>query len=268
MIPSATVERSNESCGYGRKQPCRTHASIVRTARSRRCSALCRAPHDRRSVGAELPDHAQDQCRRRRSRRRTWCTPRPMSRRRSASSPSAASTPTSSSSRAASPQTANVAVGAGLRHHQRQRRAVGRGMKVQQIWGLAPRMPQAYMVPEGITEPEQTQGQAAVRDRRRRRRLQLAHGPRGAALAGLDVDDAQFIPSPTAGRLPGLIAGQVDARGAASGGRVPGAAAEADAESAGAARRPDAATTCSTPTARRSPGSSATVRCCATPSRR
>src|ERR1700750_3293698 len=28
--------------------------------------------------------------------------------------------------------------------------AIGRGMKVQQIWGLAPRMPQAYMVAEGI----------------------------------------------------------------------------------------------------------------------
>jgi len=29
--------------------------------------------------------------------------------------------------------------------------------------------------------------------------------------AGLTVDDAQFIPSPTAGRLPGLVAGQIDA---------------------------------------------------------
>ena len=28
--------------------------------------------------------------------------------------------------------------------------------------------------------------------------------------ANLDVGDAQFIPSPTAGRLPGLIAGQID----------------------------------------------------------
>ena len=28
--------------------------------------------------------------------------------------------------------------------------------------------------------------------------------------AGLTVDDAQFIPSATAGRLPGLIAGQID----------------------------------------------------------
>src|SRR5512142_2970952 len=28
--------------------------------------------------------------------------------------------------------------------------AIGRGMKVRQIWGLAPRMPQAYMVAENI----------------------------------------------------------------------------------------------------------------------
>src|SRR6185503_10325781 len=28
--------------------------------------------------------------------------------------------------------------------------------------------------------------------------------------AGLTVDDAQFIPSATAGRLPGLVAGQID----------------------------------------------------------
>jgi NitT/TauT family transport system substrate-binding protein len=28
--------------------------------------------------------------------------------------------------------------------------------------------------------------------------------------AGLKVEDAQFIPSPTAGRLPGLVAGQID----------------------------------------------------------
>ena len=117
-----------------------------------------------------------------RSRRRTWCTPRPMWRRRSASSPSAASTPTSCSSRAASRRP--------RRSPPRRARAIvsvndvsiGRGLKVQQIWGLAPRMPQAYMVQEGITTAAAAQGQAAVRHRRRRRRLQLAHGPRGAEI--------------------------------------------------------------------------------------
>ena len=58
--------------------------------------------------------------------------------------------------------------------------SIGRGLKVQQIWALAPRMPQAYMVSGGHQDRGRSQGQAAVRDRRRRRRLQLAHGPRGA----------------------------------------------------------------------------------------
>ena len=88
---------------------------------------------------------------------------------------------------------------------------IGRGLKVQQIWGLAPRMPQAYMVPADIKTAADLKGKRLSRDRRRRRRLQLAHGPRGAASPpGSTVDDAQFISSATAGRLPGLIAGQID----------------------------------------------------------
>jgi NitT/TauT family transport system substrate-binding protein len=59
--------------------------------------------------------------------------------------------------------------------------AVGRGLKVQQFWGLAPRMPQAYMVSADVK-----------------------------TAADLTVDDAQFIASATAGRLPGLLAGQID----------------------------------------------------------
>jgi len=58
--------------------------------------------------------------------------------------------------------------------------AIGRGLKVQQFWGLAPRMPQAYMVSPDVKT------------------------------AGLTVDNAQFISSATAGRLPGLVSGQID----------------------------------------------------------
>src|SRR5215212_9145864 len=89
--------------------------------------------------------------------------------------------------------------------------AIGRGLKVQQIWGLAPRMPQAYMVQEGITSAAQLKG----------KRLSATGGGIGGfnwrmgrevlKSANLDVGDAQFIPSPTAGRLPGLIANQIDA---------------------------------------------------------
>jgi ABC-type nitrate/sulfonate/bicarbonate transport system substrate-binding protein len=88
--------------------------------------------------------------------------------------------------------------------------AIGRGMKVQQIWGLAPRMPQAYMVQEGITKASELKG----------KRLSATGGGVGGfnwrmgrevlKTANLTVEDAQFIPSPTAGRLPGLIANQID----------------------------------------------------------
>ena len=175
-----------------------------------------------------------------RSRRRTWCTPRPMSRRRWASSPSAASTPTSCSSRAASRRPRRSPRRRAPRSSASATSSIGRGLKVQQIWGLAPRMPQAYMVQDGITTAADLKG----------KRLSATGGGVGGfnwrmgrevlKSAGLDVGDAQFIPSPTAGRLPGLIANQIDGVALHPGGRVPRQAAEADAERAGAARRADA----------------------------
>jgi ABC-type nitrate/sulfonate/bicarbonate transport system substrate-binding protein len=88
--------------------------------------------------------------------------------------------------------------------------SIGRGLKVQQIWGLAPRMPQAYMVPGDVKIAADLKG----------KRLSATGGGVGGfnwrmgrevlKSAKLDVGDAQFIPSPTAGRLPGLIAGQID----------------------------------------------------------
>jgi ABC-type nitrate/sulfonate/bicarbonate transport system substrate-binding protein len=88
--------------------------------------------------------------------------------------------------------------------------AIGNGMKVQQFWGLAPRMPQAYMVSEAVKSAADLKG----------KRLSATGGGVGgfnwrmgrAVLksANLDVADAQFISSATAGRLPGLIAGQID----------------------------------------------------------
>jgi ABC-type nitrate/sulfonate/bicarbonate transport system substrate-binding protein len=89
--------------------------------------------------------------------------------------------------------------------------AVGRGMKVKQIWGLAPRMPQAYMVSPDIHTAAELKG----------RKLSATGGGVGGfnwrmgrevlKTAGLKVEDAQFISSATAGRLPGLVAGQIDA---------------------------------------------------------
>ena len=107
-------------------------------------------------------------------------------------------------------QTANVAAVQGTALVSVGDVPIGRGMKVQQIWGLAPRMPQAYMVQEGITTAAQLKG----------KRLSATGGGVGSfnwrmgrevlKSAGLEIGDAQFIPSPTAGRLPGLIANQID----------------------------------------------------------
>jgi NitT/TauT family transport system substrate-binding protein len=108
-------------------------------------------------------------------------------------------------------QTANVAAAQGTAIISVSDVAIGRGLKVQQIWGLAPRMPQAYMVQEGITKAADLKG----------KRLSATGGGVGGfnwrmgrevlKSAGLGVEDAHFIPSPTAGRLPGLVANQIDA---------------------------------------------------------
>ena len=87
---------------------------------------------------------------------------------------------------------------------------VGSGMKAKQFWALAPRMPQAYVVVEEIKTPEELKG----------KRLSAAGGGVGGfnwrmareilLRAGLTVDDVQFIAGGTAGRLPGLVTGQID----------------------------------------------------------
>jgi NitT/TauT family transport system substrate-binding protein len=88
--------------------------------------------------------------------------------------------------------------------------AIGHGVKVQQIWGLAPRMPQAYVVAASVKTAADLKG----------KRLSAAGGGVGSfnwvmgrevlKSAGLTVDDAQFISAATAARLPGLVAGQID----------------------------------------------------------
>ena len=88
--------------------------------------------------------------------------------------------------------------------------AIGRGMKVQQVWGLAPRMPQAYVVSPGVKTAADLKGKklsatgGGVGGFNWRMGREILH------TAGLTVDDAQFISAATAGRLPGLIAGQID----------------------------------------------------------
>jgi ABC-type nitrate/sulfonate/bicarbonate transport system substrate-binding protein len=88
--------------------------------------------------------------------------------------------------------------------------AIGRGMKAKQLWGLAPRPPQVYAVSESIKTAADLKG----------KRLSAAGGGVGSfnwrmgrevlRSAGLDVADVQFISQGTAGRLPGLVAGQLE----------------------------------------------------------
>jgi len=88
--------------------------------------------------------------------------------------------------------------------------AIGRGLKLKQIWGLAPRLPQVYTVSPDIHTAAELKG----------RRLSAVGGGVGGfnwrmgrevlKSGGLDVGDAQFVSAAMAGRLPGLISGQID----------------------------------------------------------
>jgi ABC-type nitrate/sulfonate/bicarbonate transport system substrate-binding protein len=88
--------------------------------------------------------------------------------------------------------------------------SIARGLKAKQIWQLAPRPPQAYVVPAEIKSAKDLKG----------KRLSAAGGGVGSfnwlmgrevlRTAKLNVEDADFIAGDTAGRLPGLVAGQVD----------------------------------------------------------
>jgi NitT/TauT family transport system substrate-binding protein len=88
--------------------------------------------------------------------------------------------------------------------------AIGRGLKVQQFWGLAPRMPQAYVVSPGIKTAADLKGKKLSATGGGVGGFNWRMGREVLKSAGLTVDDAQFIPAATAGRLPGLIAGQID----------------------------------------------------------
>ena len=88
--------------------------------------------------------------------------------------------------------------------------AIQAGLKGKQVWGMAPRLPHVYMVAESIKSAADLKG----------KRLSAAGGGVGSfnwrmgrvvlKTANLTVDDAQFISQGTAGRLPGLLAGQIE----------------------------------------------------------
>src|SRR5262249_38070167 len=108
-------------------------------------------------------------------------------------------------------QTAKVAAARGSAIGSVAAVAIRRGVTEQHIWGLAPRMPQADRGSQG--------GQKAAELKGKRPNATGAGGGSSAwrmgrealMAAGLSVDAAQFIAARTAGRLPGLVAGHIEA---------------------------------------------------------
>ena len=88
--------------------------------------------------------------------------------------------------------------------------AIGRGLKVQQFWGLAPRMPQAYMVSPDVKTAADLKGKKLSATGGGVGSFNWRMGREVLKTAGLGVEDAHFISSATAGRLPGLLTGQID----------------------------------------------------------
>ena len=88
--------------------------------------------------------------------------------------------------------------------------AVGRGAKVQQIWGLAPIMPHVYMVGPDIKTPADLKGKKLSATGGGVGGFNWRMGREVLARGGLKVEEATFVSAATAGRLPGLIAGQID----------------------------------------------------------
>jgi NitT/TauT family transport system substrate-binding protein len=107
-------------------------------------------------------------------------------------------------------QTSLTAVAQGAAMGPLNEAAIGAGLHGKQVWGMAPRLPQAYVVAENIQSAADLKG----------KRLSAAGGGVGSfnwvmgreilKTVGLTVDDVQFVSQATAGRLPGLIAGQLD----------------------------------------------------------
>src|SRR6202043_3097559 len=106
--------------------------------------------------------------------------------------------------------TSVTAVGQGTAISTLPDTAIAQGLKAKQIWGLSPRPPQAYVVSADIKSAADLKG----------KRLSAAGGRGGfnwvggrevLRSAGLTADEAQFIPQGPAGRLPGFVAGQIEA---------------------------------------------------------
>jgi len=88
--------------------------------------------------------------------------------------------------------------------------AVGAGMKAQQFWGFAPRLPQVYAVSPDIKTVADLKGRKLSASGGGVGGFQWRMGREVLRTGSLAVDDVQFISQGTAGRLPGLVTGQID----------------------------------------------------------
>jgi len=88
--------------------------------------------------------------------------------------------------------------------------AISQGLKAKQIWGMAPRLPHGYMVSAEIKTAADLKGKRMSATGGGVGGFNWVMGREVLKTAGLTVDDVQFVSSATAGRLPGLVAGQVN----------------------------------------------------------
>lgn len=88
--------------------------------------------------------------------------------------------------------------------------AIGHGVKVQQIWGMGLRLPQAYVVSPDIKTAKDLKGKKLSAVGGGVGGFNWLMGRQVLLSGGLTVDDVQFIAGATAGRVPGLLSGQID----------------------------------------------------------
>ena len=94
--------------------------------------------------------------------------------------------------------------------------AISQGLKAKQIWGMAPRLPQAYMVSEEIKTAADLKGKRLSATGGGVGGLNWVMGREVLKTAGLKVEDAQFISAATAGETPRPSRGTDQRRGTPS----------------------------------------------------
>jgi NitT/TauT family transport system substrate-binding protein len=88
--------------------------------------------------------------------------------------------------------------------------AIGHGVKVQQIWGMGLRLPQSYVVSPDIKTAKDLKGKKLSAVGGGVGGFNWLMGRQVLLSGGLTVNDVQFIAGATAGRVPGLLSGQID----------------------------------------------------------